>query len=939
MTKLTLQTIGSDFGSKQKLNNNFQAIVDAFEKNLSRDGTSPNAMLDTLDMNSNRIINLPDGILDSEPVTVGQLETSLGTIVDVVEEAPLDSILYGRENAAWVQVPTQVISSDAASDNSYYARRNAGWISFTPFTEAPVNGTQYVRKDAGWTAITSTGISDAPADGTTYGRNNNAWAVVSGGGGLSDAASDGTLYGRKNAAWIAVPAAAISSDAASDNAYYARRNAAWTSTVPWLTDAASDGTNYGRKNGAWFAISTTGGTEFTNAKSVIDYGWSAADSGTNNATAAYNAIVAAMAADTAVIFPAGSYYSAALPALPTSGTLRLVFSPGCIIKAPGASASASWDISLFQPKTDTFIYGNHVQFYHFRRVFNFDAIGANKVVYSEKLRFWHTGRCYNYTGSASRSDYSPSFGIQSTSANATKSLVCKDFVFEGTTVTDICDFGIIWRSPVAHTYLNDIRCEAIQRVSVLIGDTSLKTNDVTNVSIDKVNFNQIHPVPSSSGGTMPTTENQQYGILVYGFNVMVNDATIQNVYDLHTVHNSNALFYKAAFSTTTNVFIRNGGRETRGFVNKAALASGTYSDLKNVENWAFAAGTAWGPYHYVDNMTIILDPTFASTYTAESNTAMYLDSQRWKVGKVNIIGNYTDRGMEIHSSCELDGPISLMGDMGYGILVSIGANSTSLTDDDHVHFGDIQFDGNFVSNVLEVRSAYTTGTHTIREVIFDRVRGVLRAGSTGLTGIMNVVLYKGSATNKYGTIKVNPGCHIESERGSTANMAGLCIDLTNFGTGTAGTVDRVIVNGLTVVGTDCAVNIAGGGCQWGYFDDVYATNISGTNVMKNMTQFPGGQVFIRNLRGYPSEIGSRDLIVASGGTTGTLTLSTMGYDTSKNSNILPQDISDFVITPPKLTGTRTWGASFSGSTLTITISSSDSVDQTFGVRTYNRHYQ
>lgn len=57
MPKVSLNTIGSRYGSIDALNDNFDAIEAAFENTLSLDGTSPNAMEADLDMNSNNILN------------------------------------------------------------------------------------------------------------------------------------------------------------------------------------------------------------------------------------------------------------------------------------------------------------------------------------------------------------------------------------------------------------------------------------------------------------------------------------------------------------------------------------------------------------------------------------------------------------------------------------------------------------------------------------------------------------------------------------------------------------------------------------------------------------------------------------------------------------------------------------------------------------------
>lgn len=68
MSKLTLAAIAGGYGSTDTLNANKTAIEAALENTLSRDGTSPNAMGAPLDMNSNRVLNLPAPTSAAEPV-------------------------------------------------------------------------------------------------------------------------------------------------------------------------------------------------------------------------------------------------------------------------------------------------------------------------------------------------------------------------------------------------------------------------------------------------------------------------------------------------------------------------------------------------------------------------------------------------------------------------------------------------------------------------------------------------------------------------------------------------------------------------------------------------------------------------------------------------------------------------------------------------------
>lgn len=72
MAKLTLTDIANISGNpataENNVNNNNQAIETAFENTLSRDGTTPNQMEANLDMNQNRILNLPSPINGTEPL-------------------------------------------------------------------------------------------------------------------------------------------------------------------------------------------------------------------------------------------------------------------------------------------------------------------------------------------------------------------------------------------------------------------------------------------------------------------------------------------------------------------------------------------------------------------------------------------------------------------------------------------------------------------------------------------------------------------------------------------------------------------------------------------------------------------------------------------------------------------------------------------------------
>ncbi len=80
MAKLTLSDLASlanQTSAMATINANNALIEAAVENTLSLDGTTPNAMEAPLDMNSNRILNLPEPISENEPV---RLQDMAGTI-------------------------------------------------------------------------------------------------------------------------------------------------------------------------------------------------------------------------------------------------------------------------------------------------------------------------------------------------------------------------------------------------------------------------------------------------------------------------------------------------------------------------------------------------------------------------------------------------------------------------------------------------------------------------------------------------------------------------------------------------------------------------------------------------------------------------------------------------------------------------------------------
>jgi hypothetical protein len=110
MAKLTLNTIGSRYGSIDALNDNSDLVEAALENTLSRDGTGPNNMESDLDMDSNRIINLSNGSHPQDAVTKNQLDTNKAEVNALVQS--LSTSPYGdAANVSYIPAGVSAVAT------------------------------------------------------------------------------------------------------------------------------------------------------------------------------------------------------------------------------------------------------------------------------------------------------------------------------------------------------------------------------------------------------------------------------------------------------------------------------------------------------------------------------------------------------------------------------------------------------------------------------------------------------------------------------------------------------------------------------------------------------------------------------------------------------------------------------------------------------------
>lgn len=90
MAKLSvnsLATLQNETTALSTINGNFSATVTALENTLSRDGTTPNTMGANLDMNSNRILNLPLPVSGTEPARKQEFDDLAADVANTLADA------------------------------------------------------------------------------------------------------------------------------------------------------------------------------------------------------------------------------------------------------------------------------------------------------------------------------------------------------------------------------------------------------------------------------------------------------------------------------------------------------------------------------------------------------------------------------------------------------------------------------------------------------------------------------------------------------------------------------------------------------------------------------------------------------------------------------------------------------------------------------------
>ena len=301
--KLVLNTIGSRYGSIDALNANFEAIQDAFDKTLFRDGTSPNEIEANVDFNSFRILNLPAPVDSTDAVNKAYVDTATALLNSYVDEiaivaANIADVGIVADNIGFLNTYAEEVAT--VSNNIDEIVGVANNIGSVQLVGLDLNGAfeQGVIYDFG--AITDPAVGAvSPTTSSIVIVADDIASVV------SVATNIAAVIGAEASATAAASSAAAASTSASNASTSATNAANSASTATTQVGLAT--TQAGIATTQATNASTSATTATTKASEASTSATNAATSASGASTSATNASVAQVAAEAALAATLAAY--------------------------------------------------------------------------------------------------------------------------------------------------------------------------------------------------------------------------------------------------------------------------------------------------------------------------------------------------------------------------------------------------------------------------------------------------------------------------------------------------------------------------------------------------------------------------------------------------------------------------------------------------------
>jgi hypothetical protein len=140
MAKLTLNShasLANETTFLTELNENFTDIIAQIDLLVSRDGESPNTMTASLDMNSQRVLNILDAATAQEPASKAQLDASVAGDLGVPDSATAAALADVSDAINTAGKTVRKLVWDTTNDKPYWA---SGTAAADPWYDATGTG-------------------------------------------------------------------------------------------------------------------------------------------------------------------------------------------------------------------------------------------------------------------------------------------------------------------------------------------------------------------------------------------------------------------------------------------------------------------------------------------------------------------------------------------------------------------------------------------------------------------------------------------------------------------------------------------------------------------------------------------------------------------------------------------------------------------------------